>query len=55
MLFRSLGNHVDGLMDEVSIYNTALSADEVKALSQRRKDSADVGDLPTVGSEESVP
>ena len=51
----SLGNHVDGLMDEVSIYNTALSADEVKALSQRRKDSADVGDLPTVGSEESVP
>lgn len=48
-------NYFTGIIDEVSIYNRALTADEVEALSQRRKDSADVGDIPTVGSEEIVP
>ncbi len=51
----TLSSYADGIIDEVSIYDRALSADEVEALSQRRKDSADVGDLPTVGSEETVP
>jgi hypothetical protein len=50
-----LGSHLDGLLDEVSIYNTALTADQIKALSQRRKYSSDVGDTPVVGVEEVVP
>jgi hypothetical protein len=50
----TLSSYADGIIDEVSIYDRALSADEVEALSQRRKDSADVGDSPTVGSEETV-
>lgn len=54
-LNNSVTNYFTGIIDEVSIYNRALSADEVKALSQRRKDSTDVGDTPTVGSEETVP
>lgn len=48
-------NYFDGIIDEVSIYNRALSADEVKALSQRRKYSADIDITPDVGSEEPVP
>lgn len=49
-------NYFTGVIDEVSIYNRALSADEVKALSQRRKYSADIdGTAPAVGGEESVP
>lgn len=45
-----------GIIDEVSIYDRALSANEIKALSQRRKYSADIdGTAPTVGSEEIVP
>jgi len=51
----TLADFYEGIIDEVSIYNRALTADEVKALSQRRKDSADIGDSPTVGSEETVP
>ncbi len=50
-----LGSHLDGLLDEVSIYNTALSADQIKALSQRRKYSTDIGATPVVGTEEVVP
>lgn len=51
----STTNFFKGIIDEVAIYNRALTADEVEALSQRRKDSPDVGDSPTVGSEETVP
>ncbi len=48
-------NFFKGIIDEVSIYNTALSEDEVKALSGRRKFSTDICTMPTVGSEEFVP
>jgi hypothetical protein len=43
-----------GTIDEVSIYNRALSSDEIMALSQRKKYSSDVG-LPSLGAEEIVP
>lgn len=49
------GNYYTGEIDEVSIYNIVLTADQIKALSQRRKDSPDVGDTPVVGAEEVVP
>lgn len=48
-------NYFGGVIDEVSIYSTAFSSDQVKALSQRRKFSASVGAVPSVGSEEVVP
>ncbi len=51
----STSNYFGGVIDEVSIYSTALSSDQVKALSQRRKFSTSVGTTPTVGSEETVP
>ncbi len=45
---------LSGTIDEVSIYNRALSADEIRAISQRRKYSPDVN--PSVlGLEEIVP
>ena len=44
----------DGIIDEVSIYNTLLTDDEIKALSRRSKYSSDVG-IPAVGAEELVP
>lgn len=53
-IYTGLGNCVDGAIDEVSIYNRALSSDEIRALSQRRKYSSDVG-LPSLGAEEIVP
>jgi len=48
-------NYYSGMLDEVLIYNRALTADEVKALSQRRKYSSTIGGTPTVGIEETVP
>lgn len=51
----TVSNYFNGIIDEVSIYNTALTSDQIKALSQRRKDSPDVGDTPVVGIEENVP
>jgi hypothetical protein len=50
----SLGNYVDGVMDEIMIFDNDLSADEVKALSRRSKYSSTVS-TPVVGSEELVP
>ena len=49
------GNYYTGEIDEISIYNIVLTADQIKALSQRRKDSPDMGDTPVVGEEEAVP
>lgn len=43
-----------GIIDEVSVYNTALSANEIRALSRRSKYSSTVG-TSAVGSEENVP
>lgn len=43
-----------GIIDEVSVYNTALSANEIRALSRRSKYSSTVG-TSAVGSEETVP
>lgn len=51
----STTNYFKGIIDEVLIYNRALTPEEIKALSQRRKYSADVGDPPVVGGEEIVP
>ena len=49
----TLADYYDGIIDEVSIYDRALSANEVKALSQRSKYSSTVS-APVVGSEELV-
>lgn len=47
-------SYFSGIIDEVSIYNTALSANQIKALSQRSKYSSTVS-VPVVGAEELVP
>jgi hypothetical protein len=51
----AIKNYYKSIIDEVSIYNTALTENQIKAFSQRRKHSPDVGDTPVVGVEEVVP
>jgi hypothetical protein len=50
----TLADYFDGIIDEVSIYDRALDANEVKALSRRSKYSSTVS-APSLGSEEIVP
>jgi len=51
----TVSNYFKGIVDEVSIYDSDIGVEKIKALSQMRKYSPDVGDTPVVGVEEIVP